>query len=155
MAFRRIDIDQYDEDIYTEEEILADAESGRSVDEINSIVDARATDVRNLLTRGNNGEALTKSLEDPPYGRNLENAKAKNIKTVVDVLNQFRANDIPTAIKELNLDQQDVLMKYLYAALSKPEQFNSGMILNWHEKLTEVAGPGSIVRVMTDKRTVF
>jgi actin related protein 2/3 complex subunit 5 len=51
------------------------------------------------------------------------------------VLNQFRANDIPTAIKELNLDQQDVLMKYLYAALSKPEQFNSGMILNWHEKV--------------------
>ena len=51
MAFRRIDIDQYDEDIYTEDEILADAESGRSVDEINSIVDARATEVRNLLTR--------------------------------------------------------------------------------------------------------
>ncbi|KAH8548141.1 actin-related protein 2/3 complex subunit 5 [Umbelopsis sp. PMI_123] len=155
MAFRRIDIDQYDEDIYSEDEILADAQSGRSVDEINSIVDARATDVRNLLTRGNNTDALTKSLEDPPYGRNLENAKAKNIKTVIDVLNQFRANDIPTAIKGLNVDQQDVLMKYLYAALAKPEQFNSGMILSWHEKLTEVTGPGSIVRVMTDKRTVF
>jgi actin related protein 2/3 complex subunit 5 len=58
------------------------------------------------------------------------------------VLNQFRANDIPTAIKELNLDQQDVLMKYLYAALSKPEQFNSGMILNWHEKVCEVDNAG-------------
>lgn len=28
-----------------------------------------------LHSRGNNSEALTKSLEDPPYGRNLENAK--------------------------------------------------------------------------------
>lgn len=101
--------------------------------------------------------------------------QAKNIKTVVDVLNQFRANDIPTAIKSLDVDQQDVLMKYLYAALAKPEQFNPGMLLNWHEKvtlhgmckqfarlntnvllqLTEVTGPGSIVRVMSDKRTVF
>ncbi|KAJ2956757.1 hypothetical protein NQZ79_g7418 [Umbelopsis isabellina] len=155
MAFRRIDIDQYDEDIYTEDEILADAESGRSPQEIESLVDARATDVRNLLTRGNINDALTKSLEDPPYGRHLENAKAKNIKTVIDVLNQFRSTDIPTAIKGLNVVQQDVLMKYLYAALSKPEQFNSGMLLSWHEKLTEVAGTGSIVRVMTDKRTVF
>lgn len=118
-------------------------------------MDTRATDVRNLLTRGNINDALTKALEDPPYGRNLENAKAKNIKTVVDVLNQFRANDIPTAIKSLDVDQQDVLMKYLYAALAKPEQFNPGMLLNWHEKLTEVTGPGSIVRVMSDKRTVF
>ncbi|CAM0136507.1 arp2/3 complex subunit [Umbelopsis sp. WA50703] len=155
MAFRRIDIDQYDEDIYTEDEILADAESGRSVQEIESLVDSRATDVRNLLTRGNINDALTKSLEDPPYGHQLQNAKAKNIKTVIDVLNQFRSTDIPTAIKGLDVDQQDVLMKYLYAALSKPEQFNSGMLLSWHEKLTEVAGTGSIVRVMTDKRTVF
>ncbi|CAO3669102.1 unnamed protein product [Umbelopsis vinacea] len=131
MAFRRIDIDQRN---------LADAESGRSVEEITGLVDSRATDVRNLLTRGNINDALTKSLEDPPYGRNLE---------------MPRANDIPTAIKGLDVDQQDVLMKYLYAALAKPEQFNPGMLLSWHEKLTEVAGPGSIVRVMTDKRTVF
>jgi actin related protein 2/3 complex subunit 5 len=54
---------------------------------------------------------------------------------VVDVLNQFRANDIPTAIKGLDVDQQDVLMKYLYAALAKPEQFNPGMLLSWHEKV--------------------
>jgi actin related protein 2/3 complex subunit 5 len=54
---------------------------------------------------------------------------------VIDVLNQFRSTDIPTAIKGLDVDQQDVLMKYLYAALSKPEQFNSGMLLSWHEKV--------------------
>ena len=28
------------------------------------------------------------------------------------------------------------------------------VLLNWHEKLVEVAGTGSIVRVMTDRRTV-
>ncbi|KAF3032046.1 hypothetical protein E8E11_002114 [Didymella keratinophila] len=28
------------------------------------------------------------------------------------------------------------------------------VLLSWHEKLVEVAGPGSIVRVMTDRRTV-
>lgn len=28
------------------------------------------------------------------------------------------------------------------------------VLLSWHEKLVEVAGPGSVVRVMTDRRTV-
>jgi len=28
------------------------------------------------------------------------------------------------------------------------------VLLNWHEKLVEIAGTGSIVRVMTDRRTV-
>jgi len=28
------------------------------------------------------------------------------------------------------------------------------VLLSWHEKVVEIAGPGSIVRVMTDRRTV-
>jgi len=28
------------------------------------------------------------------------------------------------------------------------------VLLSWHEKIVEIAGPGSIVRVMTDRRTV-
>ncbi|MCJ1384786.1 hypothetical protein MMC17_007904 [Xylographa soralifera] len=28
------------------------------------------------------------------------------------------------------------------------------VLLSWHEKLVEIAGPGSIIRVMTDRRTV-
>ena len=28
------------------------------------------------------------------------------------------------------------------------------VLLSWHEKLVEIAGPGSIMRVMTDRRTV-
>jgi len=28
------------------------------------------------------------------------------------------------------------------------------VLLSWHEKLVEIAGQGSIVRVMTDRRTV-
>lgn len=46
-------------------------------------------------------------------------------------------------------------MKYLYAGMAKPEQYNSSILLTWHEKLTDAAGTGCIVRVMTDKRTVF
>ncbi|KAI9770120.1 MAG: hypothetical protein M1840_003570 [Geoglossum simile] len=77
----------------------------------------------------------------------------------------------------------DVLMKYLYEGMAHGSQMSSSsgksvspqptgfsqvvsrgsgegggaamsVLLSWHEKLVEVAGPGSIVRVMTDRRTV-
>lgn len=76
----------------------------------------------------------------------------------------------------------DVLMKYLYKGMSHTSQSGSGrssltpqttgfsqiqsrgggegggqamsVLLSWHEKLVEIAGPGSIVRVMSDRRTV-
>ncbi|PSK55808.1 Actin-related protein 2/3 complex subunit 5 [Elsinoe australis] len=76
----------------------------------------------------------------------------------------------------------DALMKYLYkgmaaappagAARGAPQQQSGfsqiggragagegqghamSVLLSWHEKLVEIAGPGSIVRVMSDRRTV-
>ncbi|KAI8093272.1 actin-related protein 2/3 complex subunit 5 [Halteromyces radiatus] len=154
MSWRRIDIDQYDEDAYTEDEILADFDTGLSPEQIESNAQVRSSDVRNLMTKGDLNSALIRSLEDPPYGRNVDNAKFSSTQTVVDLLNGFRATDIPDTIKNLSSDQRDVLMKYLYAGMAKPEVFNSSVLLTWHEKLTEVAGTGSIVRVMTDKRTL-
>ncbi|KAI9751533.1 MAG: 40S ribosomal protein [Chaenotheca gracillima] len=80
-------------------------------------------------------------------------------------------------------EKLDVLMKYLYKGMSHSSQASSSsgksispqttgfsqvhsrsggegggsamsVLLSWHEKLVEIAGPGSIVRVMTDRRTV-
>lgn len=47
----------------------------------------------------------------------------------------FRAADIPQFVKSLSTEQQDVLMKYLYAGMGKPEQYNSSVFLTWHEKV--------------------
>ncbi|KAF1832883.1 Arp2/3 complex 16 kDa subunit ARPC5 [Decorospora gaudefroyi] len=75
----------------------------------------------------------------------------------------------------------DVLMKYIYKGMAQAapasntrnltpqatgfSQIHSrgggegggqamSVLLSWHEKLVEIAGPGSIVRVMSDRRTV-
>lgn len=94
MSWRRIDIDQYDEDAYTQDEILSEFETGLSPEQVVSATQTRSTDVRNLLTkyswnhfihiililtryyyRGDLNSALTRALEEPPYGRHLESAK--------------------------------------------------------------------------------
>ncbi|CAO3596750.1 unnamed protein product [Absidia cylindrospora] len=154
MSWRRIDIDQYDEDAYTEDEILAEFDTGLSPEQIEAETQSRTTNVRNLMTKGDLNSALLRSLESPPYGRNVDNAKLASTQSVVELLNGFRATDIAETVKNLGNEQRDILMKYLYAGMAKPEVFNSSVLLAWHEKLTEVAGTGCIVRVMTDKRTL-
>lgn len=64
--------------------------------------------------------------------------QAESTKTVTEVLNLFRATDIPQVVKSLSHEQQDILMKYLYAGMGKPEQFTSSVLLTWHEKVTRV-----------------
>lgn len=61
--------------------------------------------------------------------------QSESTKTVTEVLNLFRASDITQVVKSLSTEQQDVLMKYLYAGMGKPEQYNSSVLLTWHEKV--------------------
>ncbi|KAI8885428.1 ARP2/3 complex 16 kDa subunit (p16-Arc) [Backusella circina FSU 941] len=152
MSWRKIDIDQYEEDAYTEDEILNEFSTGLTPEQVTAATQTRSTDVRNMITRGDLNNALNRALEEPPRGRHLEQAKEESTRTVTDVLNQFRAVDIPEVVKSLGPEQQDNLMFYLYAGMAKPELYNSTVLLTWHEKLTEVAGTGCIVRVMADVR---
>ena len=34
----------------------------------------------------------------------------------------------------LDVDAQDMLMKYLYKGMEQPKVYNTAVLLNWHEK---------------------
>jgi actin related protein 2/3 complex subunit 5 len=94
------------------------------------------------------------------------------LQTLLLILNSTKPADISPIVKALSSESQDTLMKYLYKAMAMPgyADVNSSALLTWHEKvrrdlltyaqilipfqLTEVAGIGCIVRVMTDRKTV-
>ncbi|KAL1917348.1 uncharacterized protein VTP21DRAFT_5004 [Calcarisporiella thermophila] len=157
MAHRKIDIDAFDEDRLNEEDLyyFATGDTPRSPAEIDASVRTTEQEVRALLSRGNHSDALIKALQNPPYGPCDKSIKLRAVQTVYETLSQFPPADASTAVKQLSREQQDLLMKYLYAGMAAPEHFNSALLLTWHEKLTEVAGNGCIVRVFTDRRTVF
>jgi actin related protein 2/3 complex, subunit 5 len=79
---------------------------------------------------------------------------------VGQVLGAIKSGDVATVLKELNSGQVDVLTKYLYRGMSSPSQFPAGVLLVWyrlltrHEKIVEMCGYGSIIRCMTDRKTV-
>ncbi|CAG8555616.1 6740_t:CDS:2 [Acaulospora morrowiae] len=155
MSFRNIDIDILDEEQLVQEELFEFSE-GKPIEpeEALSKVNTKGVEVRNLLTRGKTEDALATAIDNPPYGLNTTEAKDLNTKIVIEVLNSIKATDIPSLVKNLSSEQQDVLMKYIYRGMASPELYSSAMLLNWHEKLTEVAGVGCIVRVITDRKTV-
>ncbi len=64
------------------------------------------------------------------------------------------SNAVDSAVKKLDADQKDVLMKYVYRGFETPSEGSSAHLLLWHEKVFEEAGVGSIVRVLTDRKKV-
>ncbi|KAK9727437.1 arp2/3 complex subunit [Basidiobolus ranarum] len=149
MSFRKLDIDALDEEKYFEENTQT-----RTNEEISSLVNSKVHEVRQILSRGQHAQALSRALEDPPYGQDVQESKDIATQVVMEVLSSTKLSDIPTVVKSLNPEELDVLMKYLYRGMASPELYNCSVILSWHEKVIATTGLGSIVRVLTDRNTV-
>ncbi|KAJ3331035.1 hypothetical protein HDU76_004261 [Blyttiomyces sp. JEL0837] len=124
-----------EDDYEYDDEVAIVPQTQRSEYELDSMVNARTSEVRNLLSRGALSQAIAKALEDPPVGRDPQSVKDKNTATVMEALAAVKAADVPTIVKQLNSSQLDLLMKFVYRGMSSPEVFNSGTLLLWHEKL--------------------
>ena len=142
-AFRKIDVDQYNEDLYREEEAGDAASSGP--DEAH---------LQQLLSAGKNTDALQYVLQQAPAGSRSQAAKDAALQAVMRVLTAFRTADMEAAVRALSPDQCDLLMKYVYRGFEVPCEGSSGQLLAWHERLYAVGGVGSIVRVLTDRKRV-
>ncbi|KDQ52357.1 hypothetical protein JAAARDRAFT_40244 [Jaapia argillacea MUCL 33604] len=152
--FRKIDIDAYDEDVLLETELYEPYpyDPATALDQAKQ----RAAAVRSSLAKGDVPGALGNILDEAPYGPNVEDAKTLTLQTLVTILNSTKSTDIPGVVKSLSQDRQDTLMKYLYKGMGMPGwgDLSGSVLLGWHEKLTEAAGIGCIVRTMTDRKTV-
>lgn len=153
-AFRKIDIDIYDEDVLLDSELYES--DPRDANQALSDARQKQATVRTHLSKGDSSGALFTILDGAPYGPNVEDAKNITLQSLLSILNSTKSGDIPTIVKTLDPDLQDTLMKYIYKGMATygANDVSANVLLTWHEKLTEVAGTGCIVRVMTDRRTV-
>ncbi|KAG4306277.1 hypothetical protein PORY_000265 [Pneumocystis oryctolagi] len=168
MSFRHTNIDIYKQiasDVLKREDLYQKEE--QSPEEIRENISKRTPELLDMIKKGKTVEALVKALIDPPYGNDLEDVKVKKKKhkkdiynkkymnTIFEILSSIKPSEILNTTKILTVEQQDVLMKYLYKGLADPKTYNPTVLLNWHEKLVEIAGHGCIVRsAFTDLRTV-
>ncbi|CAM4569917.1 unnamed protein product [Lepidochelys kempii] len=117
--FRRLDIDEYDENKFVEEpEEAAAAAEPDPAPEVEALLRERAQGV------------------------------------VLKVLTSFKSSEIEQAVNSLDRNGIDLLMKYVYKGFEKPTENSSAILLQWHEKALAVGGLGSIVRVLTARKTI-
>ncbi|GAB5583472.1 actin-related protein 2/3 complex subunit 5 [Prionailurus iriomotensis] len=120
--FRKVDVDEYDENKFVDEEDGGDGQAGPDEGEVDS--------------------CLRQAVKD----------RAGSI--VLKVLISFKANDIEKAVQSLDKNGVDLLMKYIYKGFESPSDNSSAVLLQWHEKALAAGGVGSIVRVLTARKTV-
>jgi len=83
-------------------------------------------------------EALKLVLSNPPLNTKNQNTKDAAFSLVLRVLKSIQNSaEIENAVKSLNSDAVDVLMKYIYKGFDR-EPGNSSLLLNWHEKVNKM-----------------
>jgi len=146
-VFRTLDVDLYSEDIYKED-------SQSQTPDQNPLADANDSVVESLLASGKAEEALNHILHNSPGSVKDPRARDAHLAVSLRVLLSFKTSQIEAAVEGLDNESRDILMKMIYRGFEVPYEGSSAQLLVWHEKVFAVSGVGSIVRVMTDKKTV-
>ncbi|KAF2859889.1 Arp2/3 complex 16 kDa subunit ARPC5 [Piedraia hortae CBS 480.64] len=140
--------------------------------------------IRQLLRGGDAEGALRGALENVPYGADEKDKTMylSAVAEILGQIRQAEMSPLLERIYQNGEGSElcDALMKFLYKGMGQTGQTkptlattsmtgfsqaggrhfggggdgNMNVFLSWHEKLVEMVGPGSIVRVMTDRRRV-
>ncbi|GIY83109.1 hypothetical protein CEXT_748561 [Caerostris extrusa] len=144
-AFRKIDVDQYNDDCYNEEEASEPHSPPTGPDE---------QEILNLVNQGKHVDALKILLRSAPITTKNQSIKDVAFNLILRVILSIKTSDIEKTVSQLDRDQIDMLMKYVYKGFENPSEGRSAHLLAWHEKVYAAGGIGSIVRVLTDKKRV-
>ncbi|XP_074596934.1 actin-related protein 2/3 complex, subunit 5 [Brevipalpus obovatus] len=144
-TFRRLDVDQLNEDLFKDEE-------ANELSSPTSVVDEK--EILKLSSSGRHLEAIQAVLALKPQASTNPSVKETAFNLMMQLMTRTKAAEIGEIISKLDVNQIDLVMKYIYKGFENPVDGSSAVLLVWHQKAFEKGGHGSIVRVLTDWKRV-
>ncbi|KAK1334148.1 hypothetical protein QTO34_005148 [Cnephaeus nilssonii] len=151
--FRRVDIDEFDENKFVDEQEEAAAAAGEPGPDPSEAMGSYSGSSGGR-GRGDMLRAFHAALRNSPVNTKNQAVKERAQGVVLKVLTNFKSSEIEQAVQSLDKNGIDLLMKYIYKGFEKPTENSSAVLLQWHEKALAVGGLGSIIRVLTARKTV-
>lgn len=151
-AFRKIDVDQYNEDNFVDDDVIADANNtAASTAAAAAAAAIDEAEIGRLLAQGKNVDALKLALQNAPLSSRDQAVKDAALAVILRVILSIKSLQMDQALDALAGAQLlDVLMKYIYRGFEMPSEGSSGQLLQWHEKVFARGGIGCINRVLCD-----
>ncbi|KAM0951389.1 hypothetical protein DsansV1_C03g0025041 [Dioscorea sansibarensis] len=118
------------------------------LDAIIARIEHKSRKIESLLKQSKPVEALKTALEGSPPNTMDERCKSANWIVVHRALMAIK--DLDGMFSYLDPEYYDILMKYLYRGLATGDRPTCDQCLKIHEKLTERAGLGCILRALAD-----
>ncbi|KAG4169680.1 hypothetical protein ERO13_A12G096500v2 [Gossypium hirsutum] len=131
--------------------MMAAAEKFVEADNAEAIItriEHKSRKIESLLKQNKPVEALKTALEGSSHMIRDERCKSANWIVVHRALMAIK--DVEGMFSSLDPEYYDILMKYLYRGLSTGDRPTCDQCLRIHEKLTERAGLGCILRSLAD-----
>ncbi|KAM7275457.1 hypothetical protein ACFE04_017323 [Oxalis oulophora] len=113
-----------------------------------TIIEHKSIKIETLLKQSRPLEALKTALEGSHLVIGDERCKSANWIAVHRAI--MAVKDVDAVLASLEPEYYDILMKYVYRGLSTGDRPTCDQCLRIHEKLTERAGLGCILRCLAD-----
>ncbi|KAF3789270.1 Actin-related protein 2/3 complex subunit 5A [Nymphaea thermarum] len=111
-------------------------------------IENKSRQIERLLRSSKPVEALKTALEGSPPKTLDERCKSANWIVVHRAMMAIK--DVDALFSSLDVEYYDILMKYLYRGLATGDRPTCDQCLRIHERLTEKAGLGCILRALSD-----
>lgn len=107
-------------------------------------------DVTSLISNGHYSEALKLVIKHSANVGRKHPLREQVAELVLRVISYVKSSEIENVVNTLDLDEIDILMRYIYYGFEHPVEGSSAHLLTWHDRACSRGGVGSIVRVLTE-----